>query len=195
MQRRRSAAMLGGTLLAVLFAIQPAAAFQEIYRSGTVYEPQVTDESAAPGVTCIYENNPGASNDELDKIRIRQFFTHAPYAEGAAVGFQLQITRNTKPFNDNKFFPYQTTPLIRKMASESEVAFFDATWRAPEGVNARFRAVIKLYFYTPGSSSNVGGELRGRLEAYQHKIGSLSFVDGDLGAPGSCAPKYPGGGL
>ena len=191
-RHRRPAALLAVPLLAAVLAVQPAAAFSGLGHSGKYYVPQVMDDAGTPGATCIYKDRPGTANDELDRIVIHQFFTHAPYPTYAKVGFQLIITRNAPPVDDHVFVPFRTITLPSGKANQQNVAFFDAAWKAPAGVTGRFRAILKLSFSAPGGDV-VKGTYRGRIEAYEHKLGTLSFVDGDAGDPGACAPRYPQG--
>jgi len=189
MQRRRLPALLGGILLATVLAVQPAAAFTDLQHSGRYYVPEVMDDAGIPGVVCQYKDNPGPSNDRLERIKVKQFFTHAPYHHNAKVGFVLVIKRNAPPFGDGVFKPYAKVPIATGTANDQHVAFLTASWTVPSGVAGQWRAFIRLVFYKPGGNV-VGGSYLGRLDAYQHKLGAVSYVDGDVGMPGACAPTY-----
>ena len=53
-----------------MLAVQPATAFSELGHSGKHYVPQVMDDACTPGATWVYKDQPGTSNDELDRIVI-----------------------------------------------------------------------------------------------------------------------------
>jgi hypothetical protein len=177
-------------MLALTVAAQPAVAFEELKSSGTTALYTVTDESSTAGAFCDYEQNAGSGNDELDRISIRQMFTHAPFAQDSDVGFQVTFTRNLPPFGDNRFVPYYTTPVVRKSANDAEVAFYTRSWKVPEGTTAQWRAVLKLYWYPVGGGPIIG-KAKGRYEAYEHRLsGEPSYTLGDQGSGQWCNPEY-----
>jgi len=187
--RLRPALVLATLTLALIATVQPAAAFTEQGTSGSYYVPQVTDEPAMPGVGCIYNDNAGTSNDTLKRLKVRQFFTHAPYSRKAYVGFRVTILRNGAP--------YRTTPMVKKLANEEEVAFFKASWLKPAGLSGSFQAIVKLTFYNPQGVKK--GTYNGRMDVYKQNLGASGWVDGDAGdpgdytdtaMPGSCYAKY-----
>ncbi len=195
--RRRPTLILAATALALVAAVQPAAAFTERSSTGTYYVPQVTDETSTGnwGVDCVYSNNSGLTNDTLKTVKLKRFFTHAPYASDADVGFRLQILRNGSP--------YYTSPLVRTSANRFEVAYFKASWSRPSGLSGNFKAVILLTFYSPQGVNK--GSYSGVIDVYNHRLTNtgLSFTNGDPGDPGNytdphaagyCHAKYPGGG-
>lgn len=174
---RRPFLSLAAAALAVVATVAPAAAFTELGSGGRYYVPQVTDESGFPGATCRYTNNAGTANDGLKTLTIRQFFTHAPYAKKANVGFRLTILRNGSP--------YTTTPMQKAKANQSSVAFFGPIgWTKPAGLGGEFQAVIKLTFYTPAGVKK--GHYRGIIDVYDNKLVGTGdhYVSGDPGDPG-----------
>ena len=190
--RLRPALALAALTLALVATVQPAAAFTEKSHTGTYYVPQVTDESAMPGVGCIYNNNSGTSNDTLKRIKVRQFFTHSPYHKKSYVGMQVIILRNGSP--------YTTLPMVKKLANDEEVAFFSASWTRPSGLTGTFRAVVKLTFYSPQGVNK--GTYKGRMDVYKQNLGTtgIGYPDGDPGdpgdytdtaAPGACYSEFP----
>ncbi len=190
---RRPTLILAGLALALVAAVQPAAAFTELGSGGTYYVPQVTDEQAVPGAFCRYADKAGSGNDTLRWLKVRSFFTHAPYTNKAYVGYRVTILRNGSP--------YYTTPMIKKKANQSEVAFFGpTTWNRPAGLGGTFQAVIKLTFYTPNGVKK--GHYRGIIDVYSQRLGKApaAFAIGDPGdpgdyqdanAPGACHKVFP----
>ena len=192
MRRRWSAFSLGALLLATVFAAQPAAAWSDVFHSGTYYDsPNIYDEPGMAGATCIFENNAGSSNDWLDRIKLREFNTHSPYKTMSHVGFRLAIGRNTAPLGDNSFKPYYLSPEIKRKANQQFVATFNKTWTIPNNATnrgSRFRAVIYLYFYRPNGT--LAGQLRARLQVYNNKLGASSYELGVPPAAGWCDNEH-----
>lgn len=184
---RRPFLSLAAAALALVATVAPAAAFTELGSGGTYYVPQVTDESGFPGATCRYANNAGTSNDTLKTLTIRQFFSHAPYAKKANVGFRLTILRNGSP--------YTTTAMQKAKANQVSVAFFGPiSWTKPAGLSGEFQAVIKLTYFNPAGVKK--GHYRGIIDVYDNKLVGTSshYVTGDPGDPGDPTDgNMPGG--
>jgi hypothetical protein len=189
------AAGLVAPLFALALAASPAGAWHEISDSGNHGLYTIEDEQSNPGVRCRYENNSGAQHDELDRIRIDQFWTHAPFASKTWVGARYIIQRNTPPYSDDNFTTVYRSPIVKLKANQSEVAFFGPWyWQAPENTNARYRVRIRIYTYAQGSKTNVIGNVYGQIEAYEHKLvnGGGTYVLGDDGDPQYCNRNYHG---
>lgn len=197
--KRRSlhpAAAMGIALMTFAFAAQPTIAYDQTSASGNRSFYTVTDEQAQAGVACKYENNSGASNDELDKITVRLLHSHtdANAPSTSKVGFRYIIQRNTPPHSDGVFETVYSSPIVKKSANDSQVAFFGPyTWKAPEGTRSRYRVKIVLYWYEQGNPNNQIGYAKGLMEAYQHKLADGgTYTLGDEGDPGYCRRNYHG---
>lgn len=177
--------------LAMAIPSLPAAAFNEAVDTGTTAFYTVFDDSSTPGVTCKYEDNSGTDNDELDRIRVRNLQAHGPFATKSWVGYRFLVKRQRPPFTESYRTVYRS-PVIKKKANQSEVAFFPwRTWTAPEGTHARYRVHILLYWYKRGSTTQVIGKMRGLIEVYKHKLGSGSpYLMGSVGSAGYCEPEH-----
>jgi hypothetical protein len=192
--RRRPFLAIGTAVLALAVTVVPTAAYTELGSAGATYEPQITDEMSAPGVTCRYTDKTDPfADDPLKAVKVRKFFTHSPYAKKSYVGYRVTILRNGSP--------YYTTPMIKRKASQTEVAFFGpTTWTRPAGLKGKFQAVIKLTFYNPNGVKK--GNSRGIIDVYGYKLGAapIAFAEGDPGDPsdyndandpGHCQHWYP----
>lgn len=192
MRRRWSAASLGALILATVFAAQPAAAWTDVFHSGTYYDqPNIYDDPGMAGATCLFEDNAGSSQDWLGRIKLREFNSHSPFKTKSYVGFRLVIGRNTPPLNDNAFKPYYLSPMVKRKANLEEVATFNRTWNVPDNATnraSRFRAVIQLYFYRPNGS--LAGQLRARLQVYNNKLGANTYEVGVPPAAGWCDNEH-----
>jgi hypothetical protein len=183
--------IMASLLLAV--TALPVGAFNEAVNTGDTGFYTIADEAATPGVRCLYKDLAGKKNDRLNKIRIRPFHSHGPYAQKTHVGYRFIVKRQPPPFTG----PFKTvykSPVVKKLANDTEVAFFPArTWTAPTNTKANFRVQVILLFYAPGSQKNVVGRVRGLMEAYLHRLTSTkSYVLGDMGDAGFCRRNYHG---
>jgi hypothetical protein len=187
----RPAIALGVSLMALVLATQPVAAFAEGTPQGDYGLLTVTDEPSQPGIVCIYENNPGATDDELDAIRIKNLWSHGPYHQFTKVGFRYVILRNTPPVSDDVFNKYFTSPIVKKSANDEEVAFFKHKWKAPENTSSQFRVRLVLLYYAKGDPTTVVGRQGGLFEVYKHNHpADGTYTVGDNGDPGYCRNEY-----
>jgi hypothetical protein len=194
-KRLLRAAGLVAPLFALVLAASPAGAWDELSETGNYGLYTITDEQSNPGVSCRYENNSGAQHDELNRIRIDQFWTHAPFSGKTWVGARYIIQRNRPPLSDGQFDTIYRSSIVKLRANQSEVAFFGPwTWTAPEGTRSQYRVRLRIYTYAQGSKTTVIGNVYGQLEAYEHKLanGGGSYVLGDAGDPRYCRRNYHG---
>ena len=176
----------------MLSAAQPAGAFQVIDESGTTGEYTVNDTGFQPGATCLFENNPGSSHDELNGIRIHKLWSHGPFAQQSRVGFRYVIQRDAPPFGDGFKTRFRSS-IVKKKADDTEVAFFGpVTWKVPEGTQSHWRVRIFLTYYAKGSSTNVIGRVSGQIETYQSKLKGtgMRFQEGGEGNPWYCRAEF-----
>jgi hypothetical protein len=197
MRPLRVAQLLASLCLAVVVAMPPVAAYNEGARTGTAWgDPVVVhDYNDSAGVKCVFENNRGKKRDELDRIRIRPQFFHGPFAGKSYVGYKLLIKRNAPPLKDGKYKTIYRSRIIKKRASQSEVAHFAArVWRAPERTRSRYRVHIVLLWYAKGSTSKVVGRTRGIMEVYDHKMKPKPiYTVGTEGFAGFCHRNWHAG--
>lgn len=180
-------------MVASLAAAAPTGAYSEKRNTGTTALYTITDEQSSAGVICRYRDGSPDINDRLRKVRVRPFFSHAPFKVKSYVGYRFQVQRQRHPYSG----PWETvssSPILRKLANQTEVAFFPAReWTAPTGTKARFRVRIQLYWYAKGSTSNVIGRASGLMEAYRHRHpDGNQYTLGDEGTPQYCRPDFHG---
>jgi len=190
----RMTAVLTTMLLASVIVAPTAAGFSEAENSGTTAEYTVPDYNGQPGVVCRYENNPGKTNDEIDRIAVKKMWTHGPFEQKTWVGQRLLIKKNARPYSDGIFRTVWRSPIIKGRANQSEPFFFPVRgWRAPENSRAQYRVQVLLFYYEPGSQTKVIGRVRGLYEVYKHNLARQggSTVVGEEGAAGWCTAKFP----
>jgi hypothetical protein len=191
--RRLRTFTLFGAMLAVAAAASPAGAFHEAFTNGTTGLYTVNDFNGSPGITCKFESNPGAQNDELNRIKVKQVHTHGPFAQKTWVGFRFIVKRNSPPFGDEQFRTVFRSPIQKAKANQTDVAFFKGGWNAPEGANGQYRVHVFFYYYAQGSKTQVIGRVRGLEEVYRHAMsGAAAYVLGSEGDAGFCRRNFHG---
>ena len=193
MRSTRTTAVFVAMMLASAVVAPAAAGFYEAQNSGNTGVYTVPDYNGQAGVVCRYEDNPGTTNDEIDRIAVKKMWTHGPYAQKTWVGQRILIKKNARPFSDGKFQTVWRSPIIKGKANQSEVAFFPVRgWKAPEKSKAQYRVQVLFFYYKPGSKTKVVGRVRGLEEVYRYKMplsGSWDF--GEEGDAGWCGPRFP----
>jgi hypothetical protein len=187
----RIAATFATLLLASAVAAPSVGAFQEKANAGSTGLYTIPDEALSPGAVCRYENNPGKRGDETNRISSRLMWTHGPGERMSWVGHRIIIKKKR-----GASYPWKTawkSPITKQRASDSEVAFFKAKhYRTPESHNKRYRLVVELTFYTPGSKTKQVGRVRGAVEVHKHALsGQSPYRRGEEGGPvGWCRKTF-----
>jgi hypothetical protein len=171
----------------LVIAVQPAAAFNETRNSGKTGEYTVNDDLAQPGIGCRYEG----LKQVLDRIVIRKLWTHGPYARKSWVGFQYVIQRDAPPTGDG-YRTFYRSPIVKKKANQSEVAFFSRAYDVPAAAKGWFRVKLIIRYYKRGTSTVEVGRVAGTFEVYEHVAsdGSPSYLIGDDGSAGYCKKRF-----
>ena len=179
--------LVAAVAITALMVPATTSAFYETFNAGSTdsYEPQEP-------VVCKYENNAGALDDELDRIKVKALNNvHHPSSSLRKVGVRVVFQRNRPPHGDNTYVDYFKTPWIYKMADNNANPKTFGPWeyRVPEDPIAWWRARVVIKYYA-ANGTTVIGQVRGTWEVYQHKNtdGSLpynigqDFMDGsDVG--------------
>jgi hypothetical protein len=175
-------------LIALLAA--PTAAFEELSSTGTVGAYDVPD---APGVVCRYEDNPGSTVDELDRVRIKPVTVKGPSAEETWVGLRYILKSNEKPFADGVFKTVYKSPITKAQASKSSGVTFTGKYVTREAHHADFQVQLVFLYYETGSKTKVAGKTRGLVEVYRQIGLEAGVLDrGSIGDPGYCGSKVHG---
>jgi hypothetical protein len=173
-------------LIALLAA--PTAAFEELSSEGTVGAYDVPD---APGVVCHYEDDPGSTVDELDRISIKPVTLKGPTAQRTWVGFRYILKSNEKPYSDGV---YRTVcPITKAQASTSKGVTFTGKYVTREAHRADFQVQLVFTYYEPGSKTKVAGKTRGLVEVYRQLGLDAGVLErGSIGDPGYCGRRVHG---
>lgn len=193
MRTIRSLGLLLTLALVGAVAAPTAVAFEETSSNGTVGFYTVNDFNDRPGVACRYEDNAGATKDELDRIVIKPLWSHGPFATKSWVGFRFIVKANKPPLADGVFRTVYRSPIVKRKANQTEIANFSGSWRAPEGTRSEYQVKLRFIYYKKGSTSQAVGSASGNLEVYRHKLSAGSTYDlGTEGSAGLCRRNYHG---
>jgi hypothetical protein len=172
-------------VVAAIAAVQPASAYVVVSQSGNISDYEIGDEqNGQRGANCIYETQ---GVGELNKITVRApKNVHGDFNNNTWVGWRFRIQRS-QVGGGGPWSTYFTSSVQKDRANNAIPAdgFTRRAWVAPEGVNRHWRVQIVIYWYEPGSQTNVRGNVVIRYEWYKAKKGTQVRIDEDR-----CLPQY-----
>jgi hypothetical protein len=177
----RRALVFGPVLMALLLAVQPAAAATGIHTTGKVGPYQINDDQTTTrGANCDYETHLTNGSYLLDDIGVRAPFMHArntgPGNQTQWVGWGYKIQLD-KEF-DNTFKTIFTSSVVKAKATETTIApFTRRTWTAPENVkDGNYRVKLFMVWYKPGTSTVEQGRVVANIQWYHAKGGGTDTI-------------------
>jgi len=180
-------------LVALILVASPAAAAVVTSDTGTHGTWTIRDDSSNGGATCYYYNGHNGNPDDTDMYRLR---TWAPkiYArnktsgrDSQMVGWRFVIQHGTSAGSTPNGWKIQyKSPFVKALAhDDTPAAFTKRDWIPPKPFNRWWRVTIVMQWYEAGSSTQVAGEVKVRLEWY-----NFNYPPGTLAMtfPGDCLP-------
>ncbi len=191
MRSIRIATVLATLALAGAVVAPSVGAFDELKSTGNTGLYTVPDYNDAPGAVCRYEQNQGPATDEIDKVGSKRVWTHGPFSQKSWVGHRVIFLKNAKPWGDDSFRVVHKSPIVKKRANDTDVAFFGGNnYRTPEANKSEYRVQHIFTYYKKGSTTKVIGRVQGVLEVYRMKIPGEA---GDqVGVEGGPVGRCPG---
>ncbi len=191
MRSIRTASVFAVLVLAGAVVAPSVGAFDELKSTGKTGEYTVPDYNDAPGAVCQYESHPGQpAKDEIDKVSSKRVWTHGPFSKKSWVGHRVIFLKNAEPWGDDKFRVVRKSPIVKKRANDTNVAFFGASrYRTPETNKSEYRVQHIFTYYKKGSTTKVIGRVQGLLEVYLMKVPG---PDDQVGAEGGPVGRCPG---
>ncbi len=177
-RRFRPAALLGASMLALVLAVQPAAAAGNAASSANDYGLySLPDSQGGPqGAACVYQTTKSHHAYPLKAIK-----AHGPSIYGTSshhqwVGWRYRIQRDTN--DDDVFGTYFTSSIVKAKATQNApAAFLTRKWLTPSNLKAgNYRVQVSLYWYKLGSRTKVDGKLTFLINYYQMKGGGYLMV-------------------
>jgi len=181
---RQSAVVLGSAFLALLFAVQPAAAATVISTTGTVGNYAIHDNhDTTRGADCDYETtretHHGAKAYWLDAIKVRgpQIYAYNDHSGTKQwVGWQFRVQDEPASATDAWQTFYTSSVVKQRVNVSTGVQFDHRVWKAPESLPAdtNWRVVVTLKWFTRPSSTTVQGTVRASIDYYHVKGGGAT---------------------
>ena len=173
----RPMAALAGAMLAVVMAASPATAYVVVSQSGNISDYEIGDEqNGMRGANCLYETG----SFDLDRITIRApRNVHGDYSYKTWVGWRFYVQRDAHPVGTGGYSTIYTSSIQKDRADNAIPAddFTRRAWFASENPSGRYRVMIRIYWYAPGSQTNVQGTVLIRYEWYKAKWSGNFYVN------------------
>ena len=182
--RTRRVLSFAAALTALVLSVQPVAAETVINETGRWGYYEVYDnQDFQRGANCFYETG----TFDLDKITVRPPMVHGDYAQNTWIGWRFLIQRNAPPVDDNAFATIFKSTIQKDRANDQlpADAFVRRAWVAPENPTGFYRVRIVIFWYAPGSQTNVEGKAVVEYDWYKAKWSGNFYVNEN-----HCLPDY-----
>jgi hypothetical protein len=172
-ERIRTSIVMSAVLLAVVLAVQPAAAAKTLSETGKIGPYQVDDfQDTTRGANCVYKKTKTNGKNRLGEINVRPPKMHARDTgagnQSQKVGWRF-IVQQDKEF-DGTYKDIFTSSVVKGTATETSIAAFTRrAWTAHSNPKGNYRVKLILIWYKPGSSTTVHGKAQVRIEWYNVK--------------------------
>jgi hypothetical protein len=180
--RRRTLSVLASAALVLLIGVQPVAATTLVSKTGVVGSYSLTDAATpagSQGVTCAYD----LVTYHVTSITVRHPSVKARNRTSGRdsqwVGWQYIVQHET-PSGTTWQTIYASS--FRKAVAKDNLAaaFANRVWPAPADPTGRYRVLIVIRWYAPGSSSVIEGQVKLRDAFYQSTWNGNSVISPDF---------------
>ncbi len=181
---RQSILVLGSAFLALLFAVQPAAAETVISQSGTIGNYVLHDNhDTTRGADCDYKTTKETHHNVtafwLDALKVRGPQINAYDDQSGTkqwVGWQFKVQNEPAAANDAFTTFYTSSVVKQKVNVNTGFQFPHRVWKAPENppADTNWRVIVILKWFQRGSSTTVQGKLTASYDYYHVKGGGAT---------------------
>lgn len=187
LRHRRSVVVLLSVLAGLLVGVQPAAAYTVVSHTGVLGPYSLTDAGSPighQGATCFYKT----STYKLTKIEARRPVVKARNRTSGRdsqwVSWQVIVQHQT-PSGTTWATVFAST-FTKALAYDNQAApFANRTWTAPATPTGKYRVLLVIRWYTPGSSSTIQGQVKLRDSFYESKWNGYTHI-----SEGFCLQDY-----
>ena len=180
-RRRRPLVVLAAILGALLVGVQPAAAFSVLSSTGLTGSYSLTDADSPSGhqsTICSYRT----STYKLTAIEVRHPQVKARNRTSGRdsqwVAWQF-IVQNQTPSGTTWQTIYGSAFAKASAADNLAAAFTNRTWVGPADPTGKYRILIVIRWYTPGSTSSIQGQVKLRDLYYESKWNGNAVISQD----------------
>lgn len=173
--------VLGSALIALLFAVEPAAAASIISTTGTVGNYQFQDnQNSTRGADCDYETTKETHHNIkafwLDAFKVRgpKMFAYNDHSGTKQwVGWQFRIQNEPTSATDAFTDVFVSSVVKERVNVGSGFQFPSRTWKAPETLptNTNWRVEVVLKWYKRPGSTTTQGTVKASYDWYHVKGG------------------------
>jgi hypothetical protein len=160
-----------------------------ISQDGKIGTFTVPDSDTTPGARCVYDaGGPGDQGNDIDIMEVRgpKVFARDRSAERdrQTVGVKVIFQRSVNAGGSGGWVEGQATELVKRIAYDDTAAKFPKrSWVVPIEEDYHFRALVKIVWFKPGSSSQSQGSTKQRYVYYRVVQGGPQGVELDRCLP------------
>ncbi len=180
--QRRRLFVLASLVAALLVSVQPAAAFTVLSSTGLTGTYSLTDAASPSGhqsTICYYRT----ATSKLDKIEVRHPQVKARNRTSGRdhqwVGWQFIVQHQT-PSGTTWQTIYGSSFAKADAADNLAAAFANRTWAGPADPTGKYRVLVVIRWYTPGSTSAIQGQVKLRDTYYESKWNGHAIISPDF---------------
>jgi hypothetical protein len=188
-QRTRFAFGLVAASLAVALAASSGLGAVPISQDGKIGTFTLVDADTTPGGKCIYDaGGPGAQGNDIDIMEARgpKVFARdrSSVRDRQTVGVKVIFQHSANEGGSGGWVTGEATDLKKKVAFDDQAATFKKqTWVVPIEEDFHFRAIVKIVWFKPGTTSQKQGETKQRYVFYRVVQGGPQGVEQDRCLP------------
>lgn len=189
MHRSRLVFALVAASLAVAVGASSGLGAVPISQDGKIGTFTIPDSDTTPGGRCVYDaGGPGDQGNDIDIMEVRgpTVFARDRSSERdrQTVGVKVIFQHSANEGGSGGWVNGETTDLVKKVAFDDQAATFrKRTWVVPIEEDFHFRALVKIVWFKPGSSSQSQGSTKQRYVYYRVVQGGPQGVELDRCLP------------
>jgi hypothetical protein len=187
--RIRFVTALAAASLAVALGTSAILGAVPISTSGKIGTFTIPDSATTPGGKCIYDaGGPGDQGNDIDIMEARgpKVFARDRSSERdrQTVGVKVIFQHSANEGGSGGWVTGEATDLKKKVAFDDQAATFrKRTWVVPIEEDFHFRAIVKIVWFKPGTTSQKQGETKQRYVFYRVVQGGPQGVEQDRCLP------------
>jgi len=181
-RHHRPLLVLASLVATLLVSVQPAAAFSVLSSTGLTGPYSLADAATPSGhqsVICYYRT----ATSKLDRIEVRH-----PQVKGRnrTVGRDHQwdgwqfIVQHQTPSGTTWQTIYASSFAKANAADNLAAAFTNRTWVGPSDPTGKYRVLVVIRWYAPGSTSAIEGQVKLGDSYYESKWNGFAIISPDF---------------
>ena len=189
MHRIRFVLGLVAASLAVVLGASSSLAAVPISQDGKIGTFTIPDSATTPGVRCIYDaGGPGDQGNDIDIMEASgpKVFARDRSSERdrQTVGVKVIFQHSVNEGGSGGWVEGEATDLVKRVAFDDQAAKFPRqTWVVPIEEDYHFRAIVKIVWYKPDTTSQSQGTAKQRYVYYRVVQGGPQGVEQDRCLP------------